>query len=178
MQGEAQDIHESGGAGMGQLFQDCVEEIQSLLCVLIFIPLCSLTSIAHFALLQHWTYQIKRSKMHPFMFLSSICSKQFQEVVQVLLVLCEFPPAWALPWNGEQGAATASTDGIWTGLLCVPSSNSSGSLLDCFSHKYMQFISVLFLFCCFFSSDIWVSQLGCWLSFWLLVAHRWEGDGL
>lgn len=91
MQGEAQDIHKSGGAGMGQLFQDCVEEIQSLLCVLIFIPLCSLTSIAHFALLQHWTYQKKRSKMHPFMFLSSICSKQFQEVVQVLLVLASSP---------------------------------------------------------------------------------------
>lgn len=38
MQGEAQDIHKSGGAGMGQLFQDCVEEIQSLICILILFP--------------------------------------------------------------------------------------------------------------------------------------------
>lgn len=29
--------------------------------------------------------------MHQFQFLSTICSKQFQEFVQVLLVLCKFP---------------------------------------------------------------------------------------
>lgn len=53
MQGEARGIHKSGGAGVDQLFQDYVEEIQSLIWVLIFIPFCSLTSIDHFALLQH-----------------------------------------------------------------------------------------------------------------------------
>lgn len=37
------------------------------------------------------------------------CSKQFQGTVQVLLVLCKFPPPRTLPWSGEQGAAT---DGI------------------------------------------------------------------
>lgn len=31
MKGEAQDIHKSGGASINQLFQDCVDEIQSLI---------------------------------------------------------------------------------------------------------------------------------------------------
>lgn len=77
MQGEAQDIHKSGAAGMDQLFQDCVEKIHSLILVLIFIPLCFLTS-TDYLFLSCSTKQIrkKRNKMHWFSFFSSICSKQ------------------------------------------------------------------------------------------------------
>lgn len=88
MQGEAQDIHNSGGAGEEQLFQDCAEE--SLIWVLIF--------LFPFAFKLPLNVFLSWKKEHNTLILVSVqaifglCSKQFQGIVQVLLVLCKFLP--------------------------------------------------------------------------------------